>query len=445
MAAETSSIKSEAEWTPTQEYPPGSIRFDWAVAGLSAWLLGGLYLDGWAHSHGKVDEGFFTPWHAILYTGILVTFIFLLVNQARNTSKGYAWQRALPNGYRLSLVGVALVLLAGALDFLWHTLFGIEVSLEALLSPPHLFLATSGVLLLSGPMRAAWSRLPSGQARGWTVLGPLVLSVTLILSVLTFFTQFAHPINEAVVQKVIGIDQGRFSDIYVMNVDGTSQTRLTASPDLSARYGAWSPDGRQVVFTRGELKEGNTPESALYLMNADGSGARQLTDMPGQEYLPAWSPDGKRIAFVSMVGHKQAIYVINADGTNWQQLTDTAAAAFGPAFSPDGTRIVYTSNASGTDQLYIMTVDGRNPRQVTSKGTHNWGAVWSPDGTQIAFTSSGDTSLDISVINADGSGEKRLTDTPDDDYAPTWSSSGVSVRRYLCDEPRQRQCPQLEP
>jgi hypothetical protein len=98
---------------------------------------------------------FFTPWHAILYSGVLVTFIFLLFNQARNTSKGYAWQRPLPNGYLLSLVGVALFLLGGTLDFLWHTLFGIEVSLEALLSPTHLLLAMSGVLVISGPMRAA--------------------------------------------------------------------------------------------------------------------------------------------------------------------------------------------------------------------------------------------------------------------------------------------------
>jgi hypothetical protein len=187
MTVATTAGQPAAEPAQVNEHPVGSVRFDWVVAGLSAWLLGGLYLDGWAHSHGKVDNSFFTPWHAVFYSGILTMFVVLVFNQRRNMAFGHAWQRALPKGYRLSLVGAALFLLGGALDFLWHTLFGIEVSLEALLSPSHLLLATSGVLVISGPMRAAWIRLPSGKAHGWTVLGPLVLSATLVLSVLTFF------------------------------------------------------------------------------------------------------------------------------------------------------------------------------------------------------------------------------------------------------------------
>lgn len=412
---------------PTQEYPVGSSRFDWALAGLSAWMVGGLYLDGWAHRHGKVDDVFLTPWHAILYSGVLVTFIFLLFNQARNMSRGHTLRRSLPRGYLLSLVGVTLFLLGGTLDFLWHTLFGIEVDLETLLSPTHLLLATSGVLMISGPMRATWARLSRDEARGWKRLGPLALSAALILSIVTFFTQFAHPISEPYARKVTGLDQGRVSDIYVMNADGTGQMRLTATPKMYAWSGAWSPDGRQVVFTQGEATEGDNPESALYLMNADGQGTKQLTDMPGQEYVPAWSPDGTRIAFVSQVGQKQELYAINVDGSHLQQLTDTTTPAYGPAWSPDGARIVYTSNAGGSDQLYVMNGDGSHSTQLTIMGLYNWGAVWSPDGRRIAFNSVRDDNTDIYVINADGRGEKRLTDAPADDYNPTWSPDGRQI------------------
>jgi TolB protein len=355
----------------------------------------------------------------VLYSGALTLFGFLAVNQVLNMGKGYAWARALPKGYQLSLVGAALFLLGGALDFLWHTVFGIEVNLETLLSPTHLFLATSGVLVMSGPLRAL-----SNEARGWRALGPLVLSATSVLSILTFFTQFAHPINAPLAQTVNIIDRGQLSDLYVMQADGTSQTRLTTNPDLSARYGAWSPDGRQIVFMLGD---GQT-DSALYLMPLEGGGdVQRLTDMPGQESMPAWSPDGTRIAFLSESEQGANIYSINSDGTNLQPLTNKQVVTFGPAWSPDGAQLLYSARIDDADQIYRIEADGRNPTQLTNLSPHNWGAVWSPDGQHIAFASSGDVSLDLYVMNTDGTNAKRLTDSPDEDYAPTWSPDGRQI------------------
>jgi hypothetical protein len=118
--------------------PRGEPRFDWLIVALSAWWLGGLYLDGWAHIHVPALETFFTPWHAVLYSGFAACALALLVTLVRNLRRGYPWRKALPAGYGLSLVGAAIFLVAGALDLVWHTLFGVERSVEALLSPTHL-------------------------------------------------------------------------------------------------------------------------------------------------------------------------------------------------------------------------------------------------------------------------------------------------------------------
>src|SRR5436190_18543507 len=77
----------------------GGTRFDWVMAVLSCWLIGGAYLDGWAHSHGKVDTSFFTPWHAILYAGYFVGALTLVGTMVINRRRGKSWGRALPAGY----------------------------------------------------------------------------------------------------------------------------------------------------------------------------------------------------------------------------------------------------------------------------------------------------------------------------------------------------------
>jgi hypothetical protein len=181
--------------------PAGSTRTDWIAALLALWAITGSYVDGWAHGHGKADASFLTPWHAILYTGVLALFTFLALQQRRGRLQGFGWVRALPRGYTLPAIGAAVFIAGGAFDMLWHSIFGIEVNVEMLLSPSHLVLATSGLLLVSGPLAAAWDRLQPATAQGWKTLGPMVISTTLLWSLLTFFTQFAHPINEILADK----------------------------------------------------------------------------------------------------------------------------------------------------------------------------------------------------------------------------------------------------
>ena len=175
------------------DYPAGSLRFDWAVISASLWFLAGQFLDGWAHNNlASSLETFFTPWHGVLYAGFFAVAGVLVFNQVRNMQRGYSWTRALPNGYWLSLLGVMLFSVGGVGDMIWHSLFGVEANMEALLSPTHLLLATGAMLFYTGPLRAAWGRSKAETKPGWAGLLPAIISLLMVLSLLTFFTQYAH-------------------------------------------------------------------------------------------------------------------------------------------------------------------------------------------------------------------------------------------------------------
>ena len=190
-----------------------SLRFDWIMVVVSVWWLGGLFIDGWAHSNIPQLETFFTPWHAVFYSGYLAvacalfTQILLNLRQAalssggsasslltlwRESLRGNRWLRAIPAGYELSVLGLAIFGVCGIGDMTWHIFLGIERSTEALLSPTHLGLALGIGLALSGPLRAAWGR--AGGRPSWRQLGPAIASLTFTFSLLTFFTAYASPL-----------------------------------------------------------------------------------------------------------------------------------------------------------------------------------------------------------------------------------------------------------
>ncbi len=172
----------------------GGIGFDRLMAIVSCWFITGTFLDGWAHTHGLVDRTFFTPWHAVLYSGYFANAVVLTAATLLNRWRGLPWLKAIPQGYMLALLGVPLFMIAGVGDLIWHTLFGFEVGIEPLLSPTHLLLAFSGLLMISGPLRAIWLRSDADLAPGWRTLLPAVLALMATLSIFTFFTSFAHPI-----------------------------------------------------------------------------------------------------------------------------------------------------------------------------------------------------------------------------------------------------------
>jgi hypothetical protein len=160
-------------------------HFDLIFALLGLWPVIGLFIDAWAHNHIAALETFFTPWHGVLYSGFGATAGYLAWTMAR--------ERGLRSGYELSLIGAVAFALAGVGDLLWHEVLGIEQGVEALFSPTHLALALGGILLLSGPIRAAWRTTPLGGAERSRVPLPVLLSLLATLSVVTLFTEYAHP------------------------------------------------------------------------------------------------------------------------------------------------------------------------------------------------------------------------------------------------------------
>jgi hypothetical protein len=169
--------------------PVASKHFTWGFVALAIGLVAGAYLDTFAHHNIPAvnKEGFVTPWHVLLYSMLFLLLGYLSLTLFRNVRRGHVWHEALPSGYGLSWLAMVAFGVGGGLDFLWHRLFGIELSVAALMSPTHLLLMLSGGLIVSGPLRSA------ADSRARYAPWPAVISAALILSMLTFFAQFDNP------------------------------------------------------------------------------------------------------------------------------------------------------------------------------------------------------------------------------------------------------------
>ena len=167
----------------------GGPSFDAVFLVAVIWFQVGGWSDAWAHHHIPQLETFFTPWHGVLYSGFLVTALVLLVAIGINRRRGATWREAIPAGYALSLLGIGGFVIGGVGDGIWHTLFGIEQSVDAQFSPSHMTLLIFGCLFLLGPFRAVYQR------REETLRSRLFLTVTVILLFLLFNinTQTYHP------------------------------------------------------------------------------------------------------------------------------------------------------------------------------------------------------------------------------------------------------------
>jgi len=239
------------------------------------------------------------------------------------------------------------------------------------------------------------------------------------------------------------------------DVDTGRVVRLTRSDDTETNP-TWSPDGDQVAFechddawVRDFLDNSLAPIDgrevanrqihyyhiplSICVVNSDGSGVFQLTDDGGgDDWSPAWSPDGSGIAFVSDRDELDSIYLINPDGSGLRRITDYVSVEEGPVWSPDGSRMAFTSNGVLERQrdIFVIYADGTGLSQITDDGFTEEGLTWSPDGTKIAFAASRDgrdDAVHIFTVNTDGSDVTQITDRPGYHSEPTWSPDGNRI------------------
>jgi Tol biopolymer transport system component len=254
-------------------------------------------------------------------------------------------------------------------------------------------------------------------------------------------------------------------DIFIVDVDRGALHRLTRQPG-DERFGAWSPDGRQFVYTRRlptrevdlvvsrlgstqtivfhpesdftespgfssvgkqlALIVGRTvPDLFVYPLDQPSSSPLQLTDGPPREADPAWMPDGLHIVFASWMNGDGDIYQIGANGSNLVNLTGHPSEDASPALSPDGTQIAFYSLRSGARELYIMEANGENQRQLTAyddifNGDYWNPPIWSPDGKRVAITAVFEGIPEIVAIDIETGAAMRMTNSIGLDVPWVW-------------------------
>lgn len=212
-----------------------------------------------------------------------------------------------------------------------------------------------------------------------------------------------------------GITGKRSKSIFVMDIDGENNTRLTK--DKSINLGpTWSPDGSKLAFA--SYIDG-FPN--VYVWDIATGHTRQITTNRETNITPSWSPTGSMIAYASSLSGNMEIYTVTATGGNDKRVTNSFGIDISPSFSPDGNEIVYASERGGNLHIYRQPAQGGNPVRVTYVGSHNDSPSWSPDGQKVTFAGRSGGVYDIYTVNIDGTNVQRLTIGSGSNEHPRWS------------------------
>jgi len=213
----------------------------------------------------------------------------------------------------------------------------------------------------------------------------------------------------------------RAKELYIVDYDGFNPRRVTVNLSLNI-LPAWSPDGRALAYV--SYRSG-VPD--VFLASIFEGRSTNLTGGKGQNFAPSFSPDGKRIAYASSRGGNMDVWVANADGSGARRITSSPAADTAPTWSPTGNEIAFTSDRNGAPQIYVMDSEGLNVRRITTVGNWNDAAAWNPskEYSEIAYTARLEAGgFDIAVIDLATRQVRQVTAGRGSCEYPSWAPSG---------------------
>jgi TolB protein len=240
----------------------------------------------------------------------------------------------------------------------------------------------------------------------------------------------AHRVADAIYEKLTG-DKGVFATriayvtkgggrytLRIADADGEGGQVALSSPDPIISP-AWSPDGRELAYVSFE-----TRKAVVWVQDVGTGSRRQIANYKGSNSAPAWSPDGKTLALTLSLEGGSQLFLVNRDGSNPRRLSRSSAIDTEPVFSPDGSQVYFVSDRGGSPQIYRQAVAGAGAERITFSGSYNISPAISPDGRTLAYVQrQGGSSFKVMTQDLASGNSQSVSDTTDDE-SPSFSPNG---------------------
>ncbi|MCF8025542.1 MAG: Tol-Pal system beta propeller repeat protein TolB [Desulfobacteraceae bacterium] len=215
--------------------------------------------------------------------------------------------------------------------------------------------------------------------------------------------------------------EGEDKSVYVCDFDGKNLRRITDPRDIVVSP-AWSPDGRTIAYTAYSDDQSN-----IYVCDADSGEQNLFAAYEGINITPAWLPDRPGMAATLSFEGDEEIYILTEAGKIDKRLTESWGVDVSPSFSPDGRRMAFVSNRSGSPQIYVMDLESGGVKRLTYEGKYNTQPEWSPVSDKIVYSGMKNGNIDIYVIDANTGEKSRLTRVTGSNESPGWSPDGSMI------------------